>query len=363
MQALTSYPIRLSLGLMFLMLGLVACKPDNPDPFDRESMLSNIGNEVLLPVHRSFLQQSQSLDSLTEVFVGNPTQENLGLLQNQWAFTKRSWKRVEVFEIRQASDLFLHNKIDKWETKAGFLQDNLEGSEALTATFVENSGSTSKGLPALEYFLFVEDALTTFTTAPLADRRLDYIKALTENLFQQATALLNIWEGDVGAFVVETENFSKGSLNQLVNAQVSLLCEILFEKLGKPMGKDTGGTPIGTKAEAYRSGVSLSLIMENLKGVKASFLGDPSLPGMDDLLDHLDARSNNQMLSELIIQQLDLSIQKVAVAPGPLVKTVETDGPILEDLYQTIRTCLGYIKVDMANHLGILITFKDTDGD
>ncbi|MEM8887439.1 MAG: imelysin family protein [Bacteroidota bacterium] len=364
-------PKRFSLNLLAaLSIGLTiiftaSCEDENPDPatFDRAVMLRNIGDNSLLPVHKEFETSVQNLNSLAASFQQTPNQQNLSALQDAWKESKNRWKHCEVFNILAIRDDFLQNKIDKWPTNTAFLDRNLNGTDELTEAFVEGSGSTSKGLPALEYYLFAENALESFTTDALASRRLDYVKAMTENLLVRTTEIVQIWEGDMDDFSTNTENFSKGSLNQLVNGQVAVLEKILTDKLGKPIGKDNGGIAEPDEVEAYKGGISLKLIEENLKGIEASFYGNPAQPGLGDLLDFIDAKQDGQLLSAAIESQLNACLTKIVQIPDPLSQSVLDQQQELEDLFDLVRDLAASFKVDMANNLGILITFNDTDGD
>ncbi|MEM7370737.1 MAG: imelysin family protein [Bacteroidota bacterium] len=360
-----------SIALFGIAIGLliwsISCNsgtdPEIPTEFDRAVMLQNIGENGLLPVHVDFMEKSKTLHTASRTFVQQASQASLEEVQQAWLACKKSFKRCEVYNINEVREVFIHNKIDKWPTKVQFLENNLQGIDELTEAFVENSGSTSKGLPAIEYFLFAEDALASFSTDSLASRRLTYLVALTENLQNRANELHQMWENNLAEFSTNTENFSKGSLNQLVNSQCAVLEKILTDKLGDPLGRDTGGDPQPDKVEAYLSQVSIDLIQENLISLKASFLGDDSKPGLGDLLDFLEAKQDDQLLSSIIIAQMDACIAQAALVPSPLQETVLTQPEVVDDLYERVLDLTGSIKVDMANQLGILITFKDTDGD
>lgn len=331
--------------------------------FTKESMLENIFSFGILPTHATFTMECRLLDSTSALFVATPTQQTLSDLQAQWVKTKQAWKACELYSLAEVKDNFLHNKIDKWPTNPRLLTNNLEGDIELNEAFVEGSGSTSKGLPALEYFLFSPSPLADFTSDPFSERRRLYVKALTENLLVRSEDLENVWINIQAEFMGATENFSKGSVNELVNAQVGLLEKILNDKLGKPLGKTRADQIDPSKAEAYLSGVSLSLIESNLISFKAGFQGDPAKPGFDDLLDNEEAKVDDVLLSEAILTQLDKCIQKVAAINDPLTIRLEDQREALDELYGMIIDLLFLVKVDMANNLGILVTFNDTDGD
>ena len=362
--------ILISSALLMLMALLVytGCKKKGPEPtFDRKGMLDNIYHNSLEVVHANFTAEVTTLKSDVDAFVSNPTTQTLEAVQSQWYAAKYSWEQCEVYEIRSVADLFLHNKIDKWPSNEAFIENNLEGTDMLDETFVENTGSNVKGLPAMEYLLWDElgnsQVLINYASDSLATRRGDYLSALSANLITQATHLQQVWEEEESAFVEEIGNSAEGTLNQLVNAQVGLLEEIVGGKLGRPLGKSDGGTPQPEDPEADHSGHSLAMIKSDLIGLKNSFhTGSDSL-NLVDLLDFLEAEKDGALLSDLIMAQLDVCITQVDITPAPLSESVVSQPAQVELLYDEIRDLLALIKVDMANRLGITITFTDNDGD
>jgi len=357
--------------ILLILLFLVSCGEDSPEvkSLDREVVLQNIGENVVVPFHQDFQKECQNLHEITKTFQNNPSEDQLLEVQNQWKATQTAWKKCEIFEFGTARDLFMHNKIGKWETNTGFIEQNLGGSETLDANFVQNSGSTSKGLPAIEFLLFgktasnsVQKQLESFISTPTAARKRQYLMAMTADLLTQSTELQQVWQGEISDFQVKTENGIQGSLNILVNAQISLLEEVVNSKLGKPLGKDNGGIPNPEDAEAFRSGFSLDLIRANLEGVQASFQGTENM-GLSQLQELRNYKQNERLLYENIDNQFNICFTEFGKLQKPLSEMVTTEPEKLEDFYTATRDLLVLFKVDLASALSITVTFNDNDGD
>jgi len=357
--------------IVFTLLFLVSCGENTPEikSLDREVVLQNIGENVIIPFHQDFQKECQKLYEVSEVFQNNPSENQLLEAQNQWKVTQATWKKCEIFEFGTARDLFMHNKIGKWKTNTGFIERNLNGSETLDANFVQNSGSTSKGLPAIEFLLFGEISsdstqkqLESFTTTPIAERKRQYLTAMTTDLLKQSTELQQVWQNEIPTFQSKTENGIQGSLNVLVNAQISLLEEVVNSKLGKPLGKDNGGIPTPERAEAFRSKFSLDLIQANLEGVQASFQGTEDM-GLSQLQELRNYKQNGELLYENIDNQFNMCFAEFEKLQKPLSEMVIAEPEKLEDFYIATRDLLILFKVDLASALSITVTFNDNDGD
>jgi len=357
--------------IFLILLFLMSCGEDSPEvkSLDREVVLQGIGENVIVPFHQDFQKECQRLYEITEIFQNNPSENQLIEVQNQWKTTQTAWKKCEVFEFGTARDLFMHNKIGKWETNTGFIERNLNGSETLDANFVQNSGSTSKGLPAIEFLLFGEidsdstqKQLESFTIMPIAERKRQYLTAMTADLWIQSTELQQVWQNEIPTFQSKTKNGIQGSLNILVNAQISLLEEVVNSKLGKPLGKDNGGTPNPKDAEAFRSEFSLDLIRANLEGIQASFQGTEDM-GLSQLQELRNYKQNGKLLYENIDNQFDICFTEFEKLQNPLSEMVTTEPENLEDFYMATRDLLVLFKVDLASALSITVTFNDNDGD
>src|SRR5688572_27321134 len=71
-----------------------SCRPDEeeelPEPeFDRSAMLSNYGNNIILPNYLRLVQSLDTLSQLKDAFVSVPSQSNLDGLRTG---LKNSWK-------------------------------------------------------------------------------------------------------------------------------------------------------------------------------------------------------------------------------------------------------------------------------
>jgi len=369
-----------TLTFLILSLGTIACLfscnkkgDDTPKmmeeeekPFDRVAMLTNIFDHAVLPAYEMFEQEAEVLSNLAATFSQTPNRENLLAVQNQWKTSKLAWEQTEVFDLGEIGDLFLHNKVDKFPQNLDFLEENLDSENELNQAFVANSGSTAKGLVAIEYLLFRseagEDILVQFTTGSRQLQYRSYLAGLTADVLVQAQALLQQIKSEREAWITNAGDGISASINELANAQVAILEEVISNKLSKPLGYDNTGVAEPDKVETPYANIDFEVIRANLTGIHQSFQADTSFANLYDLLDHVQPK-DAEKLSATIEAAFQASFQSLATFDTTLAVSVIENKTAVEALSAEIRKILVGIKVDMENILGLTIVFNDTDGD
>lgn len=360
------------LFLVLIALFIGSCKKKESEvktPFDKKAMLHDMGEIVIKPLHQRFMQECGELVMAAQNFSTQKDSATLFAYQFQWKETRHWWKQCEAYILGAPAELYINFKIDKWPTNQTFIDNNIGGASTLNEVFVESQGSTAKGFSAIEYLVFNTNGdsavLKKFTTDINATRRMDYLLALTLNLKSKATYLAQIWNDYLPDFETNERSDIYGSLSQLINAQTTLLEQIVNAKLGAPLGKTNGDVALPESAEDYLSKESLSDIRINLAGIQEAYLcsfGGNSGKGVRDLLNY-----NKDEKGAVLISSLDskfaecfTALDKITV---PLSEAVITQKPEVEELSTKVRELLILYKLDMAGNLGITITFNDNDGD
>ena len=335
--------------------------------FDREAMLGNVADTVIIPAHLELVAETEELDALARRFASSPTPEALDSLRAQWLRAVLAWKRVELYEFPGL--LLIHNAIERRPARVAFIEEVIAGAdedalEEVNAAFVESLGSTTKGLAAIEYLIFPSEG----DEAPrdrLGDpARRAFLTALTGNLASRAVELYRFWAPEAGDYVQSfRENDSdgadiQGSISLLANEMIELLEMVMRTRLGMPMGETTDGVPRPEEVESSRSGASLALMTASIESVHRAFEG-----GLDDYVDYLDRSPEAERLSPAIRAQLEVVLNALSRIPPPLSQAVTESPTEVLLTYESMRELLVLVKTDMAALLGITVTFSDNDGD
>ena len=351
---------------------LVSCKKEDiPESeheinYYKQAQLQNIFDNEIAVLNQQFVDETSALLTVSSEFSQNITLKNLDALQLQWVKMLLVWKQMELYNIGDISDSFIHSSINYWPSNIEFIEDFIATEPLIDESFINSKGASSKGISAIEYLIFSNSeplVLNSFTSDANAQNRLNYLIACIENLNVKAQDLQQLWNTYETDFVNALENNTDGSQNQIINAQVALLEEIIIYKLGFPLGDNNGGSIDIKDLEAFRSETSLQIIKQNIISLERSFTGEfaqtPFRIGFSDYLEQL----GYDTLSTTISNQFETCLNTINSIDNTLKQELLSTPENATNLQDEIRNLLVLIKVDMANAIGSTITFNDNDGD
>lgn len=336
--------------------------------YDQESMLNNIGSNVLLPGIQHFAASAAAANTAIASFTASPDAASLTAAQNAWVQLALDWATAASFDFGPMNDQLLSAQIDTWPVNTTKIE-NAVNTQADAAT----QGSDAKGLKALEYLLFDKNGnqqvLGKYTgDDEAATNRKKYLASVAQNLVTISSTLQNAWSGDGKYFSTFTSakgNNVSSSVSLLVNT-ISLYLDVVKNmKVGNPIGmgvKINDNQPHPDMIEYTLAEQSLPAMKANVQSMKAAFDGGNG-QGLDDLLDYVKAQKDGQNLSAVINSTFDDVIAKIDAVTPPYATAVSGQTQQLKDIYNSLKLLIAYFKVDVANNLGVTITFSDTDGD
>jgi len=358
--------------LLALLLLIVYSCDRNSDfeekTFDRLKMLENISSEIVLPSYADFLNETEILESKMILFNSELNLTTFNQLKAQWKISTSIWEKCEIFNIGDIQSSVIHNKIDTWPSNINFIENFIAGTDELTSDFINTKGSSSKGLPAIEYLLFdSEEAITLLTIAENADRRRAYLFALIENLKSKAEEVIHKWTYEYQPIFNNDPTSDLGSsISVLVNQLISITEQVAQTKLAKPMGKTTDGLLYPDQLESYRSGMSLQKIQSNLLSIRHVLFGKSSSSKtfLADYASFVESDLDSEtMLTSKILTQLNEIDSSINLIEPPLTLALENQFEELDELYEKIRYLFILLNVDLSNDLGVVVTLNINDGD
>lgn len=335
--------------------------------FYKKNQLTNIYDNAIVPLSADFVKQTGELEVSISLFKEQTTLANLQNIQKQWKDVQMVWKQLELYDLGEIANTFISFEINRWPADIAKINANIEGTAVLNTNFIASIGSSSKGISGIEYLIFSpegnEVVLDTFTGSENAARRLEYLLALSTNLKIKSTDLQKLWKDNKEGFVNALENGINGSQNQVINAMVTLIEEIIISKLGNALGDTNGGRIEPKRLEAFYSGFSKEILQQHLMALEKCFTGDfsktPFRVGFTDFLTLI----GNEKFSDKISTQFSVCQTKLDAINGTLQEEIIVNPQSVIELKDSFRDLLVLIKVDMANILGSTITFNDNDGD
>lgn len=334
--------------------------------FDREAMLEGLVNETILPLHETLAAEAAELEVAGVAFQTDPNAETLAVFQGAWKDTSIAFEHLQVYRFQRVMPYM--TQLDSSPPNIPFIEGYIELEEpgTINAEFVEFLGSSSKGLPALEYFIFGEGALASLSEV---QNRRDYAAALAADIRRVADELVVEWtptESGYGDRFISADgepNSVRSSVSMLTNEMIAELEDVARFWLGGPLGYRDGGEPQPNLVEAPYSGTSTDKLIANLEGFEMALNGVGDAPSLADYLDFLGAELNGEPMSEVLNAQIETTIAALEAIDTPLQVAVVEDTATVEAAYNEAVTLLRLVKTDAAAQLGITVTFSDNDGD
>lgn len=346
-----------SVGLISVQCKKKKIEEDPADNFDRTALLTNIGNNLVLPNYIAFRNELNDLSTSYNTFVSNPTQGNLTDAQDKLVATYISWQHAKTFEFGPAMTLGIRNAIGTFPTDTSQVLANVSAG---TYNLSSAANTTAIGLSALEFMLFRVNALTHFSSSNYNTYGSDVISKMQSEINQ----VISQWQGSYGSiFIASSGTESTSAFSRLVN-EFTLDYELTKNaKLGIPIGKQSLDIQRPEYIEARRSGISIRLIKESFIASQQLFNGISTSGsngiGFDDYLDALDKSS----LKTAINTNYDQIFPLIDVLNGTLEQNMSSNVTGLSTLYNKIAQQVVNIKTDMPSSFGVLITYQDNDGD
>lgn len=369
MTALKNYTYAAALACMVALSGCGSNDGDSgpKTEYDRQAMLANYADNLIIPGYQKFKTEAGEMASAVTAFTTSPSATSLADARKEYLEAYLAWQEVSAYEFGPADEQLLRSNLNIYPTTTSQVENNISsGSYNLQTT----ANMSAKGFPALDYLLYgqASDAATVDQFTASANRR-KYLQDITNLIKEAADATHTAWTtGNTAKSFKETGGTAVGSsIGNLVN-QFNFEVDLTKRaKVGFPSGRFSANTPVPNIVEAYYSNNSLALLERNIKALKATFMGQSAAgadgPGLDDYLNHVDAKYGDKNLSTAIIQQFDAALAAVAAVPAPLSQAVTSNPQAVTKVYDELQKLIILTKTDMPAALGVTITYTDNDGD
>lgn len=215
--------IRFLALLTVLSMTVAACGDDSPVD---DALLEEAVTTYAAGVHSAYeasLFSARAMDSAVDAFLDSPTQATLDAARQAWLVARVDYGPTEVFRFYGGpiddEETGAEGLINAWPLDEGYI-DYVEGDSGagiindpdtypeITASLLvdlnEQGGeaNVSTGWHAIEFLLWGQDLsvdgpgdrpASDYTTAPNADRRASYLRAVTDQLVTHLQELVDAW--------------------------------------------------------------------------------------------------------------------------------------------------------------------------
>jgi predicted lipoprotein len=345
----------------------------------RGVILSRLVSDVVLPSLEEADATADALRSALGALADAPSIETIRAAQEAWRDARWTWNRAEAVLIGPAEDRLLATKVDTSPVDEVRIEELVAGAEVLDVQLVRTLGSTRKGFHAIELLLFapdddveddVSDVLESLTTDPLAARRLDLLRAWGEDVADVVGEARMSWdpsgEDHAGTFAGAGEPGSEYATRQeaiddLLNHLITLTELIADRRLGRPLGRTSGGLPQEPGAESQRSANSKRDVLADLLGLRDAYEGsrdgEPGA-GLSSLI-----RRGYPEIHAAVRGDIDVAIALVDAIPETLIGTAGLEPEFVEAAFQAVRQVRVRLATDATAALSGTLKFSPYDGD
>lgn len=366
------------LVLFGFLLFVVSCKNDDngiiepTDNFDRQAMLANWADNIIIPAFAEFSTKTVALKSASEAFGNAPSLGNYEDLKTAWTNAYLAFQEVSMFEIGMAEELRFTNNLNIYPVDVNAVEENiLNGGYNLELPATIDQ----QGFPALDYLLFGiavdENAILDFYQNDInASKYLSYLIDLCTRIDSLTSSILDDWNSSFrNDFVNNSGNSANASVDKLVNDYIFYYERHLRAgKIGIPAGVFSGSS-LPDKIEAfYKKDFSKALFLRSLNAVQNFFNGQhfqtsTTGSGMHSYLDYLGLTKNGENLSLIINDQFEAARTSANELEENFAFQVETDNVKMLATYDQLQINVVHLKVDMLQAFNINVDYVDADGD
>jgi hypothetical protein len=367
--------------IIFLLSIIFSCSDDSSssssDGYNRQALLSNIVNNIIIPAHDNFKNELDLFRSNIEAFDNNRDLVNLQQVQNQFIEAYKAWQHIEMFNIGYAEEIFYASKMNIYPANISRISNNISAGNI---DLDSNSNQYSaQGFPAIDYLLFglAEDnqsILNIYLSSGQDNLTMNYLNILSNKMVENTGLVIDYWQSNKENFINSSGNSSTSSLNMLSNDFVYYFEKGLrANKIGIPAGVWSGELPQNVEAY-YKGDISKILAIEGLQASHNFFngihFGSDQIDGegLYDYLAYLDDTnySDSTMfigLEDDIVSSFENSMEKILLLNDNFAFQIQTDNIKMLEAYDAIQQGVVRLKTNMLSILGISVDYYDADGD
>ncbi|MCB1954419.1 MAG: imelysin family protein [Rhodocyclaceae bacterium] len=337
--------LRSLFGLALVLLALPG-RAEAPAPMlEPSAMASALAEKVLVPGYAALQRDVDALAKATDGFCGG-SGTSLDEVRSAWRHAALSLRRISALSFGPALESRILRRIDYWPTRPSLVE---QGIERLAADPGDTAriGLPARGLPAIEYLLFVSDP----PLAPAAKSRCAYLTWLGRDVAEQLSPLpeaLRHWAESMRDSEFDGERaLLDESLNVLIGSTEAFR-EKYVEKL-RTRGIDA--------SDGGRSGSTLPHLNAYFEGLATALQGTEGVPG---LIGFLRGRGHLS-LADALGDQITQVRSALGSLPDPLDSRQGRES--LDALGKTLAGLQRMLTEDAADALQVAVGFGEGDGD
>lgn len=304
------------------------------------------------PAYAQLATTTAALQSAASAFCAQPSTVRLKAIQAAFAPAFLAWQGAQHIRFGPVQLFMREYRFDLWPDKRGTVGKHLvrligdvgKDPSVLEPAAFANGSVAVQGFSAMERLLYGE-SMDRFD-APGFTARCRVLTTIGDNLAGMSADIVTNW-----ADPSPPEELSERDAELLASINTELE-RVVAQKLALPMGSDAT-LARGSRAEGWRSGLSLAAIRENLASTRAlyraGYQSRAKTAGLDARLENAWASALDAL--EAIGKPLDAAVSD------------PVERPKVEALRQRVSELKAMISSDLAPALDLTLGFNNLDGD
>ncbi len=332
--------------------------------FDRKALLEDVGTNLIIPNFEALQSSVQALSSTTATFTTNPTEANLQSVRQSWVQAVTDFQHCSAFgfgpgnlPLGSFATVLGVFPVDEDQVEQNILDPNFN----LTATFDRDV----RGFFAVEYLIYGNGQTDAEIISSFSQDRKDYLLLIVGELESVFNTIASEWNGTYLQEFINNDGTSAGSsISLLYNEFLKDYENIKNFKIELPSGLTAGQEEIRPElVEAYYSGISRSLIVENFESSKNIWYGRTKAgQNFSGFKEYVESVVEGPVLVNTTIEAIGRIDAAIAALPqGKFSDHVGGEEAVA--LRNELQSNTANFKSSMSSLLGISITFNSGDGD
>ena len=336
---------------------------------DHATIARDALTKVIRPGYDALATKAAHLKERTDALCAHPSEAALRAAKEAFAATVESWSRVEIFRFGPVNRDHRHERLFFWPDPKGIglrqvrqVLAKKDASVLLPETLSQKSVAL-QGLPALEYLLYGDDAVTLTKGAREIGFRCGFAASIAANVADIAGVVAEDWRDgapDSKIFLNPGPNdplyrARKDVTLELFKAFTGGIELVRDQKLGKPLG--TSAEEARPRLAAFwRSGLAFPNMVGNLEGVQALF----AKGGLAAIV-----ASESPGIEDSVLFDLTHAIDALGAMDQPIAEAVRNPASRgkLEALRVALKSARDTAASLIASGAGLSFGFNALDGD
>ncbi len=359
----------LAFALVLTLLAALACSAD--EPVSREEVLVSLTDDVIVPRFQTLAERTDTLRSSLRSLCEQPTQARLDAARTAWRDAREPWLRSQATWFGPIMDRRSRSFVDWSPVEPQRIEDMLARRDSIDANHVrEFLSSTQRGLGAIEYVLFQDDAAVLAALGEPGSIRCQYVVALGDVAADETSAAFDDWTGDnpegrgYAGYLNGTAASSligRAAVDEVVSGSIHLSRIISDMGLGRALGvEDTQPDP-----SAIPGGVGhnqVADIRNQALGMQDIYIG-ASDPDRGELGIGALVRGVDEDADLRVRAAFTDALAAIDGLSEPLPETMRQNPEPALEAYQSLKELQITLNTDVVSVLGVTVGFADTDGD